>query len=130
MKKINILFFAICISFQTFSQTKEGKITSKKISSQKSTAKIILDEKGYQEKAKSLVNKMTLEEKASLCSGGTAWTTKPIERLSIPEIFMTDGPHGLRKAVGFDFLNSVPATCFPTASAIASSWKTSCWNTV
>ncbi|WP_395042987.1 glycoside hydrolase family 3 C-terminal domain-containing protein [Flavobacterium sp.] len=122
MKKINILFFAICISFQTFSQTKEGKITSKKISSQKSTAKIILDEKGYQEKAKSLVNKMTLEEKASLCSGGTAWTTKPIERLSIPEIFMTDGPHGLRKAVGFDFLNSVPATCFPTASAIASSW--------
>lgn len=77
----------------------------------------------YHAKAKELVNQMTLEEKASLCSGLTAWKTKPIDRLSIPSIFMTDGPHGLRKAEGFDFTNSVPSTCFPTASALAASWN-------
>lgn len=77
----------------------------------------------YREKAKQLVSQMTLEEKTSLCSGETAWSTQAIERLGIPSIFMTDGPHGLRKAIGFDFTNSVPATCFPTASALASSWN-------
>ncbi len=78
----------------------------------------------YRAKAKKLVSQLTLEEKASLCSGGTAWSTKAIPRLGIPSIFMTDGPHGLRKAEGFDFTNSVPSTCFPTASALASSWNT------
>lgn len=76
----------------------------------------------YLKKAKELVSKMTLEEKASLCSGETAWSTQAIKRLGIPSIFMTDGPHGLRKAEGFDFTNSVPSTCFPTASSLASSW--------
>lgn len=76
----------------------------------------------YLKKAKELVAKMTLEEKVSLCSGETAWSTKAIDRLGIPSIFMTDGPHGLRKAEGFDFTKSVPSTCFPTASSLASSW--------
>ena len=40
---------------------------------------------------------MTLEEKASLCSGLTFWRTKPIERLDVPSVWMSDGPHGLRK---------------------------------
>ncbi|MGL2995019.1 beta-glucosidase [Flavobacterium sp. TSSA_36] len=66
---------------------------------------------------------MTLEEKASLCSGASAWSTQAITRLGIPSIYMTDGTHGLRKSVGFDFKNSIPATCFPTASGIASSWN-------
>ncbi|MFV8393969.1 hypothetical protein [Flavobacterium sp. LB2P6] len=66
---------------------------------------------------------MTLEEKVSLCSGETAWTTKVKTRVGIPSIFMTDGPHGLRKSEGFDFTNSVPSPCFPTASALASSWN-------
>ncbi len=78
----------------------------------------------YRAKAKELVGKMTLEEKASLASGKDFWTTKPVERLGIPSIFMTDGPHGLRKDSGGGFTNSVPATCFPTASALASSWNT------
>jgi beta-glucosidase len=77
----------------------------------------------YAAQARSLVAKMTLEEKASLCSGKDFWSTKPIERLNIPSIFMTDGPHGVRKAVGSDFMNSVPATCFPTASALAATWN-------
>lgn len=65
---------------------------------------------------------MTLEEKASLCSGLGLWHTKPIERLGILSIMMTDGPHGLRKLENCDFRKSVPATCFPTAVTLASSW--------
>ena len=65
---------------------------------------------------------MSLEEKASLCSGLGFWHTKPIERLGIPSIMMTDGPHGLRKQEKEGFGKSVPATCFPTAVTLASSW--------
>ncbi|WP_341940364.1 glycoside hydrolase family 3 C-terminal domain-containing protein [Microbacterium sp. LWH10-1.2] len=69
---------------------------------------------------------LTLEEKASLTSGADFWTTKAIDRADIPSIMMTDGPHGLRKqAGGTDHLglaSSVPATCFPPAVGIGSSW--------
>jgi beta-glucosidase len=70
---------------------------------------------------KSLIAQMTLEEKASLCSGLDNWHTKPIERLGIPSIRMSDGPHGLRKEVP-NQQTSVPSTCFPTAVTTASSW--------
>ena len=100
MKKIILLLIGLTLSSQSYAQSVD-----------------------YREKAAKLVAKMTLEEKASLCSGETAWSTKAITRLGVPSIFMTDGPHGLRKAVGFDFTNSVPSTCFPTASALASSWN-------
>lgn len=76
----------------------------------------------FRSQARGLVSQMTLEEKASLCSGRDFWTTKPIERLGLASICLTDGPHGVRKAAGTDFTNSAPATCFPTASALASSW--------
>lgn len=76
---------------------------------------------------KELISKMTLEEKASLCSGFDFWHTKGIERLGIPSIMMTDGPHGLRKQSGrgdiAELDESVPATCFPTASALAATWN-------
>jgi len=71
---------------------------------------------------KNLISQMSLEEKASLCSGLGFWYTKPIERLGIPSIMMTDGPHGLRKQEKDVFGKSVPATCFPTAVTLASSW--------
>ncbi len=75
---------------------------------------------------KNLINQMTLEEKASLCSGLDFWHLKGIDRLSIPSIMVTDGPHGLRKQDGesdhIGLSDSVKATCFPTASATASSW--------
>ncbi len=75
---------------------------------------------------KKLINQMTLEEKASLCSGLDFWHLKGIDRLSIPSIMVTDGPHGLRKQDGesdhVGLSDSVKATCFPTASATASSW--------
>jgi len=73
-----------------------------------------------------LIDAMTLEEKTSLLSGANFWYTKAIERLGIPAIMLTDGPHGLRKqAAEADHLGlnkSVPATCFPTASALANTW--------
>lgn len=68
---------------------------------------------------KNLLSQMTLEEKAGLCSGLDFWHTKPVDRLGIPSIMLTDGPHGLRKqAETSDHLGlnqSVPATCFPPA---------------
>ncbi|OKP81571.1 glycosyl hydrolase [Paenibacillus helianthi] len=76
---------------------------------------------------KHLISQMTLEEKAGLCSGLDFWHTKGIERLGIPSVMVTDGPHGLRKqAESADHLglhNSVPATCFPSAAGLASSWN-------
>jgi beta-glucosidase len=75
---------------------------------------------------KKLISRMTLEEKASLCSGLNFWETEPVERLGIPSIVMADGPHGLRKQTqssGQQGINdSVPAICFPTGSALACSW--------
>lgn len=72
------------------------------------------------------VTDLTLEEKASLTSGAGFWFTKPIERVGVPELMLTDGPHGLRKQrVGGDHLglgDSVLATCFPPAVALGSSW--------
>lgn len=73
-----------------------------------------------------LISKMTDEEKASLCSGADFWHTKGVARLGIPQMMLTDGPHGLRKQIGKNDhlgLNAAyPATCFPTASAAANSW--------
>ena len=73
-----------------------------------------------------LISHMTLEEKASLMSGADFWHTAGVERLGIPSVMMTDGPHGLRKqSDGGDHLGlgkSVPSTCYPTASALANSW--------
>ncbi|NIK79734.1 beta-glucosidase [Paenibacillus castaneae] len=75
---------------------------------------------------KALIAQMTLEEKAGLCSGLDFWHLKGIERLGIPSIMVTDGPHGLRKQKGsadhVGLSDSVPATCFPSAAGIASSW--------
>ncbi|NKY09040.1 glycoside hydrolase family 3 C-terminal domain-containing protein [Cellulomonas hominis] len=69
---------------------------------------------------------LTLEEKAALTSGSDFWHTEGVERLGVPEVMVTDGPHGLRKqAESADHLgigNSVPATCFPPAAALASTW--------
>lgn len=69
------------------------------------------------EQARELVAQMTLEEKASLCSGKNFWESKAVERLGVKSFMLTDGPHGLRKQAGTaDHLGlnaSVPATCFP-----------------
>jgi beta-glucosidase len=73
-----------------------------------------------------IIAKMTLEEKAALCTGGSPWTTTPIERLGVPAMTVSDGPHGVRRVANVnDFIaGSLPATCFPTASCMASTWNT------
>ena len=77
-----------------------------------------------------IISKLTLEEKAALCSGKDFWHLVGFEHLGIPSIMVTDGPHGLRKqnqqktGAGDVLGNSVPATCFPTASLTAASWDT------
>src|SRR5437879_1208804 len=72
----------------------------------------------------SIIAQMMLEEKAALCTGATAWTTQPIQRLDIPSFTMSDGPHGVRRVPSDTSLSeqSLPATCFPTASCTASTW--------
>jgi beta-glucosidase len=72
----------------------------------------------------SIISKMTLEEKAALCTGASSWTTTPIERLGVPEMTVSDGPHGVRRVpdVHSMAIDSLPATCFPTASCTASTW--------
>ncbi|BEP14203.1 glycoside hydrolase family 3 C-terminal domain-containing protein [Acidothermaceae bacterium B102] len=72
------------------------------------------------------LSELTLEEKAALCLGSDFWHTTPVARLGFPALMLSDGPHGLRTQlqrgdhVGIG--GSVPATCFPTASALGSSW--------
>ena len=78
-------------------------------------------------KHEDIINQLTLEEKASLISGKNFWETQDVARLNIPSIFLADGPHGIRRQVASaDHLGlneSTKATCFPTASALASSWN-------
>lgn len=72
------------------------------------------------------IAKMTLRQKADMLTGRDFWSTQEYEELGIPSIFLADGPHGIRKqAAASDHLGlnpSLPATCFPTAAAMANSW--------
>ncbi len=75
---------------------------------------------------KELLQEMTLEEKANLCSGEDFWHTKAVERLEIPQVMVCDGPNGLRKqddkADHMGINESIKAVCFPTSSAVAASF--------
>ena len=77
-------------------------------------------------KHKEIIDKMKLEEKVALLSGKGEWQTWDFERLGIPSMYCSDGPHGIRKQAGAgDHLGlnpSLPATCFPTAATVANSW--------
>lgn len=83
---------------------------------------------------KKLVNELTLEEKASLCSGADFWHTKAIDRLNIPAAMVSDGPHGIRKqeslADHMGVAESIKAIGFPTASAMACSFDRDLLHTV
>ncbi|PJI90925.1 glycoside hydrolase family 3 C-terminal domain-containing protein [Luteimicrobium subarcticum] len=73
-----------------------------------------------------LVGRLTLEQKASLVSGADVWHTQGIEEHGIASIMVTDGPHGLRKAGSGDEIGigtSNPATCFPPAVTLGSTWN-------
>ncbi len=69
---------------------------------------------------------LSLEQKARLLSGQDFWSTRPVAD-AVPSVVMTDGPHGVRRQLGgFDHIGlnaSEPATCFPPAVAVGSSWN-------
>ncbi len=73
-----------------------------------------------------ILEQMTLEEKAQMCSGRDFWKTQDVERLGIPSVMMCDGPNGLRKQLGegdhLGINESIETVCYPTASAMASSF--------
>ncbi|MDE6921158.1 MAG: glycoside hydrolase family 3 C-terminal domain-containing protein [Lachnospiraceae bacterium] len=75
---------------------------------------------------KELINNMTLEEKAGMCSGLDFWHLKGVERLGIPSVMISDGPHGLRKqdeaADHLGINDSIKAVCFPPAVLSACSF--------
>ena len=79
------------------------------------------------EKIKELVGKMTLQEKASMCSGADFWHTEAVQRLGIPASMVSDGPHGLRKQdqegdhLGVN--DSIKAVCFPAGCGTAASFN-------
>lgn len=80
-------------------------------------------------KYQDIISQMSLEEKCYMFSGKDFWMTRTVERVGIKSIMLADGPHGVRKQEGrgdqLGIHGSVPATCFPTASAIANSWSPS-----
>ena len=93
--------------------------------------------KGFYMKHSKIVGKMSLEQKAAFVSGNDYWHLEESEELGLPRICITDGPHGLRKAKGKDYVpeegeaksssgiglgNSVPTTCFPPAATSSCSW--------
>jgi len=73
-----------------------------------------------------IIKELTLHQKAALLQGWTQWTTMPLPRLGIPELFMADGPHGVCKQTVTDKIlwsrDTIPSTCFPTSATMANSW--------
>jgi beta-glucosidase len=77
-----------------------------------------------EQRVKDLLGKLTLKEKVSLLAGKDRWSTTPVERLGIPSVITTDGPHGVRTEPMWEGRIHSPATSFPTGVSMASSWNT------
>jgi beta-glucosidase len=77
------------------------------------------------EDVKKILSKLTLEEKCLLLTGKDFWETQPLKKLDFPSINVSDGPFGVRKVVKSEKIldNSLPATCFPTSTALSSTWN-------
>lgn len=77
-------------------------------------------------KKRPVMEQLSQRERVSACSGRDFWNTEPLKGLGLPSVMMADGPHGLRKQVDegdhLGMMESLPATCFPTAVGLASTW--------
>ncbi len=69
----------------------------------------------------SFVKQLSVAQKILFSHGKGSWHTNSVN--GMPAVTMADGPHGLRKQVGAEINDSKMATCFPTGSALASSWN-------
>ena len=73
-----------------------------------------------------IVSALSDEEKVSLLQGKDFWNINGIERLNIPSMMVSDGPHGVRKQEGeadhIGLNDSLPSVCYPTLSALSNSW--------
>ena len=73
-----------------------------------------------------IIEELTLEEKCRLVIGASTWTTYAVERLSVPSLWLSDGPTGVRKEVTCDQANMTaaahPATAFPTTGTLSNSF--------
>lgn len=78
------------------------------------------------EEASSIVKKLSLEEKCKFCCGISFWETFGIDKFNVPSIMLCNGPHGLRKEqagnIMFFQTNTEKSTCFPSATALASTF--------
>lgn len=82
----------------------------------------------------SLMSKLSVKQKASLCSGYDFWRTQRLPINNVPSIMMTDGPHGLRKQESVEGRtgagDSREATCFPPAATTANSFNVELMNAI
>ena len=74
-----------------------------------------------------ILARMNLKEKIAFCTGADFWHTKALPEFHVPQMMMSDGPHGLRCQKGkndmFGIRQSQPATCFPAAVTAGASWN-------
>ena len=82
----------------------------------------------YSKQVEKWLEEMTFEEKCLVLTGGGALRTAPIERLGIPHLELSDGPREVSRLLGHPaYPQEVNIdggdTCFPTASAMGSSWN-------
>jgi beta-glucosidase len=80
-----------------------------------------------QQRVDALLEQLTTDEKILLLEGVDSWRTNPVPRLGIPSLFITDGPHGVRRVLAgagaFELSAAVPSTAFPTSATLASTWS-------
>ena len=81
-------------------------------------------------RVKDALSRLTLEEKVKLCTAQSKFSTHGVPRLGIPELWMSDGPHGVRMEILWDSWGHADwsndsCTAFPALTCLAASWDPS-----
>ena len=99
------------------------------LSVQAQTTPVYLDEtKPIEERIEDALSRMTLEEKVAMIHAQSKFSSPGVERLGIPDVWMTDGPHGIRPEVlwdEWDQANWTNDSCvaFPALTCLAATWN-------